>query len=435
MHHIESDSEDELPSGWEQKSTEDGNVYFINTLNNKTQWTHPRTGRKKEIPKELPYGWTKTFDEEDKVVYVQKETGTKTYVDPRLAFATDAKEHVHDFRQRFDASSTAYQILHGVDLSGKYALITGSNAGIGFETAKSLARHGCSVIFANRNMESTKEAIQKILQETKASEDDLKAVHLDLCSFESVRKCAAAVKSMFSDRLDMLILNAGIFGVPYTETVDKIEMTCQVNHLSHLYLAILLEPLLKKGSRVIFVSSESHRFASLKNVFNLQNLAFPRESYSSMMAYNNSKLYNVISAKILSEEWKKKDIYVNSLHPGNMVFTNLSKSWWLFRLAFALVRPFTKSLQQAAATTVYAATAPELQGVTGLYFNNCFYCEESAMARDKNIAHEVFALSLKMIADRVGTEDLKKYMNKFNTTQSLNKEEIANGDKKSDKKE
>ncbi|KAF9423080.1 hypothetical protein HW555_001384 [Spodoptera exigua] len=409
MHHVDSDSEDELPSGWEQKSTEDGNVYFINTLTNKTQWTHPRTGRKKEIPKELPYGWTKTFDDENKAVYVQKDTGTKTYVDPRLAFATDAKEHVHDFRQRFDASSTAYQ------------------------TAKSLARHGCSVIFANRNMESTKEAIQKILQETKASEDDLKAVHLDLCSFESVRKCATAVKSI---RLDMLILNAGIFGVPYTETEDNIEMTCQVNHLSHLYLTILLEPLLKKGSRVIFVSSESHRFASLKNVFNLQNLAFPKESYSSMMAYNNSKLYNVISAKVLSEEWKNRDIYVNSLHPGNMVFTNLSKSWWLFRLAFALVRPFTKSLQQAAATTVYAATAPELRGVTGLYFNNCFYCEESAMARDKNIAHEIFALSLKMIAARVGTDDLKKYMNKFNTTQSLSKEQNSNVDEKqSDKKE
>lgn len=83
---------------------------YSSTLNNKTQWTHPRTGRKKEIPKELPYGWTKTFDEEDRAVYVQKETGTKTYVDPRLAFATDAKEHVHDFRQRFDASSTAYQV-------------------------------------------------------------------------------------------------------------------------------------------------------------------------------------------------------------------------------------------------------------------------------------------------------------------------------------
>ncbi|KAJ8721338.1 hypothetical protein PYW07_002113 [Mythimna separata] len=435
MHNIDTDSEDELPSGWEQKSTEDGNVYFINTCTNKTQWTHPRTGRKKEIPKELPFGWTKSVDDEDKPVYIQKETGNKTYVDPRLAFATDAKEHVHDFRQRFDASSTAFQVLHGVDLSGKYALVTGSNAGIGYETAKSLARHGCNVLFANRNMESTQQAIQTIVQETKASEDDLKSIHLDLTSLQSVKKCAAAIKTVFSDHLDIVILNAGVFGLPYTETEDNIETTCQVNHVSHTYLAILLEPLLKKGSRVIFVSSESHRFADLKNVFTLQNIAMPKDAYSSMMAYNNSKLYNVITAKVLSEEWRSKGIYVNSLHPGNMVYTNLSKSWWLFRLAFFVVRPFTKSMQQAAATTVYAATAAELEGVTGLYFNNCFYCEESAMARDKNIAHELFAMTLKIVAARVGAEGLQKYLDKYTTTKPLSKDETSNESEKTATKE
>lgn len=82
----------------------------FSTCTNKTQWTHPRTGRKKVIPKELPFGWTKTVDEEEKTVYIHKDTGNKTYVDPRLAFATEEKEHVHDFRQRFDGSSTAFQV-------------------------------------------------------------------------------------------------------------------------------------------------------------------------------------------------------------------------------------------------------------------------------------------------------------------------------------
>lgn len=86
-----------------------------------------------------------------------------------------------------------------MDLSGKYALVTGSNAGIGYETAKSLARHGCNVLFANRNMESTQQAIQTIVQETKASEDDLKSIHLDLTSLQSVKKCAAAIKTVFSE--------------------------------------------------------------------------------------------------------------------------------------------------------------------------------------------------------------------------------------------
>ncbi|KAJ2950168.1 hypothetical protein O0L34_g11525 [Tuta absoluta] len=414
MHNdMESDSEDELPPGWEEKSTEDGNVYFVNTCSKKIQWTHPRTGRKKVIPQEFPFGWSKTVDEEGKTMYVNKNTGSSTYVDPRLAFAKEEKKGIYDFRQRFDSSSTAFQVLHGVDLSGKYALITGANAGIGYETAKSLARHGCNILLANRNMEATQKAMADIVKETNCNEDNLKAIQLDLSSLKSVKKCAQSVKTLFSDQLDILILNAGVFGLPYTETEDQLETTFQVNHLSHMYLALLLEPLLKKGSRVVFVSSESHRFASLKDTFSSQNMAMTEQNYSAMTAYNNSKLYNVTTAKILSEEWRNKGISVNSLHPGNMVFTNLSKSWWLYRLAFYFVRPFTKSLQQAAATTVYVSTAAELDGVTGLYFNNCFYCEESKLAQDRDIAAEVFSISLQMIHQRQGADGIHKYYTKY----------------------
>lgn len=84
-------------------------------------------------------------------------------------------------------------------MSGKYALITGSNVGIGYETAKSLARHGCNVLFANRNMESTQKALEDIVKETNASEDSLKSIHLDLSSLQSVKKCALAVKTLFSE--------------------------------------------------------------------------------------------------------------------------------------------------------------------------------------------------------------------------------------------
>ncbi|KAL4713346.1 hypothetical protein ACJJTC_006814 [Scirpophaga incertulas] len=347
-------------------------------------------------------------------MYKQKETGIETEVDPRLAFAREEKKHVHDFRQRFDGSSTAYQVLHGVDLSGKYALITGSNVGIGYETAKSLARHGCKILFANRNMESTQKAIKEIVKETNADEENLKAVHLDLASLESVKKCALSVETLFSSHLDIVILNAGVFGIPYMLTEDNYETTFQVNHLSHMYLALLLEPLLKKGSRVVFVSSESHRFAYLKDAFRNETLEVTEEQYRYVMAYNNSKLFNVITAKILSEEWKSKGISVNSVHPGNMVSSELSRSWWFFRLAFFLVRPFTKSLQQAAATTVYVATYWDLENVTGLYFNNCFYCEPSALASNKEIGAEIFRISLNMIETRMGGDLIQKYIDKYN---------------------
>lgn len=86
-----------------------------------------------------------------------------------------------------------------MDLSGKYALITGCNAGIGYETAKSLARHGCNILMANRNLEATQKAIEDIVRDTNASEDNLKYTYLDLASLESVKKCASTVKTIFSE--------------------------------------------------------------------------------------------------------------------------------------------------------------------------------------------------------------------------------------------
>lgn len=107
----DSDSEDELPPGWEERVTVDGSVFYANHLTKATQWTHPRTGKKKKVSGELPFGWERCIDKETgKVVYVDHENKRTTYTDPRLAFAVEEKEHVHDFRQRFDASSTALQV-------------------------------------------------------------------------------------------------------------------------------------------------------------------------------------------------------------------------------------------------------------------------------------------------------------------------------------
>lgn len=420
----DSDSEDELPACWEERATQDGNVYFINHITKATQWTHPRTGRKKVVPLELPYGWSKIIDENSgKEVFIDNETGKKSIVDPRLAFATDEKRFQDDIRQRFDSASTALQILHGRDLSGKLAIVTGANAGIGLETAKSLLRHGCKVIFACRNVVAAQEAIDNIGKEHKASKENSSIIHLNLTSLNSVKNFVNTVKEDVTRQIDILILNAAVFGLPYTETEDKMETTFQVNHLSHFYLAILLEPLLASKSRVIFVSSESHRFSSFKNSFSEGSLSPKQDKYSAMTAYNNSKLFNILGARYLSEYWRLKNISVHSLHPGNMVYTNLCKSWWLYKLAFQFVRPFTKSLQQAASTTIYCAVAPELEGTTGLYFNNCYRCDESLIAKDYEMAENVAYLCLKMIESRMGQDGIETHL------QKLNKQEKTKADK------
>ena len=141
---------------------------------------------------DLPYGWTKKENEDGTVVFIETASGKETGTDPRLAFAREPKDSLYDFKQRFDGSSTAMQVTHGVDLSAKTALITGANAGIGFETARTLALHGCEVIFACRSKELTEAAIRRITDEK--PEAKCSFAHLDLISLESVKHCANELK-------------------------------------------------------------------------------------------------------------------------------------------------------------------------------------------------------------------------------------------------
>lgn len=393
----DSDSEDELPPGWEERATADGCVYYVNHNTKGTQWNHPRTGKRKKVSGELPFGWERIVDESGQVMFVDHITKTVTYTDPRLAFAVEEKEFPMDIRQRFDASSTALHVLHGRDLSGKIAVVTGSNTGIGFETARSLAFHGCLVVLACRSTELADEAAKKIQDERPESKTDVMEVHLD--KLQSVKTFAENFANKYG-KLDILILNAGVFGIPHSKTEDGYETLFQVNYLSQAYLTILLEDCLTRAvpSRVVFVSSESHRYSNLaQDNIREETLSPSAENYWSMMAYNNSKLLNIVFAGKLSEKWAKKGIAVFSLHPGNMISTSISRYWWPYRVLFALVRPFTKSLQQGASTTVYCATAIELESVTGLYFNNCCRTEPKKTAVDPAFGDKVWRLTKELL--------------------------------------
>lgn len=190
---------------------------------------------------------------------METKSGKRTYIDPRLAFAQENFPHnIGQVRQRFDASTTALQVLHGRDLTGKVAVITGANSGIGFETARSLALHGCEIYFACRSEGTTAEAVARIRAEKPTAADRCHFVSLDLASLRSVVECARQIK-LKTTHIDMLILNAGVFALPHTLTEDGLETTFQVSHLSHFYLTLLLEDCLNHTSRVVILSSESHR--------------------------------------------------------------------------------------------------------------------------------------------------------------------------------
>ncbi|KAK0083566.1 hypothetical protein PV325_002948 [Microctonus aethiopoides] len=401
----DSDSEDELPPGWEERATLDGNVYYVNHYTKGSQWTHPRTGRKKLVEGELPSGWEKCVGDDGKIVYVDHAHRTTTYTDPRLAFATEYRETSQPLRQRFDGSSSALSVLHGRDLRGKIALVTGANTGIGFETAKSLAFHGCTVIMACRSIQKADEAIKKIKSQRGNVSCDI--LQLDLSSLHSVRTAAEKIKQKYQV-LHILILNAGVFGLPYSLTEDGYETTFQVNYLSHYYLTLLLEHPLRSCSnaRVVVVASESHRFSSIQTPEDIHpmTLSPPEFKFWSMGAYNDSKLFNILFAQELARRWPTVSVF--SCHPGNMVSSDLSRYSWMYRMLFAVVRPFTKSLQQAASTSIYCATVPELQGATGVYFNNCFRCEPSNAALNPSLASRLWNVSQEMIINIVKRDKL-----------------------------
>lgn len=414
----DSDSEDELPPGWEERVTADGCVYYVNHATEGTQWTHPRTGVKKQVSGDLPLGWEKSVAEDGKIIFHNIDTGVKTYTDPRIVFAKEEKENPMDIRQKYDHSTKALQILHGRDLSNYTAIVTGANTGIGFETARSLALHGCRVILACRNVDKAKAAIDRIVAQKSSAQ--CFAMELDLASLKSVAKFAQDYERKFRS-LNILICNAGVFGLGYSTTEDGFETSFQVNHLAHFFLTRRLETALIRGAklfaRVVIVSSESHRHSFItRDTLSRSTLSVDSYSrYWAMAVYNNTKLCNVLFGEKLATLWFRYKIAVFILHPGNLISTDISRHWWPYRLLFSLVRPFTKSLEQGAATSVYCATSLDLcLQVSGSYFNNCCRCPPSKAAQDEVLANQLWALSEEMVGavtrrweQETGSEDVK----------------------------
>lgn len=272
------------------------------------------------------------------------ETNRTTYTDPRLAFAVECNRNENDLRQKFDSSATALQVLHGENLNDKIAIVTGANSGIGYETARSLALHGCHVVMACRDMKTANQAIDKIRKERPNAK--LSTLECDLSKLRSVKQFTDEFLSL-NLPLHILILNAGVFSLPEHFTEDNIELTFQVNHLAQHYLAERLRDRLieSQPSRVVVVSSESHRFSQLnKTNLTAERFTKPSRFFIPMIAYNDSKLCNLLFVHQFNLRYRNYGVTVNGCHPGNMISSNLSRNWWFYRLLFFFVRPFTKSL-------------------------------------------------------------------------------------------
>ena len=281
-------------------------------------------------------------------------------------------------------------------LDGKTAIITGSNTGIGKETALDLARRGARVIMACRNLEKANAALKEIVE--KSGNDNIVVKHLDLASLKSVREFADDINRN-EDRLDILTNNAGIFGLQtLTKTEDGLEMTMAVNHFGHFLLTNLLLELLKKSapSRVVIVSAMGHWLATKTGL--LENMRVAKYSYSFLNVYQESKLANILFARELARRLQGMNVTANSLHPG-VIATEIARNLptWIQVISAPIWPYFSKTPEQGAQTTIHLAVSEELEATSGLYFSNCQESPASETAQDDETAMKIWELSAKLV--------------------------------------
>uniref|UniRef100_A0A803PJD5 Short-chain dehydrogenase TIC 32, chloroplastic n=2 Tax=Cannabis sativa TaxID=3483 RepID=A0A803PJD5_CANSA len=255
----------------------------------------------------------------------------------------------------FSSSSTAEEVTQGIDGTGLTAIITGASSGIGTETTRVLALRGVHVIMAVRNMAAGRDVKEAIVKEIPTAKVD--AMELDLSSFSSIRKFASDFKSS-NLPLNILINNAGVMATPFMLSKDNIELQFATNHLGHFLLTNLLLETMKKTSkqsekegRIVNVSSMAHRFPYSEGIrFDKIN---DKLGYSSIAAYGQSKLANVLHANELSRRLKEENVNItaNSLHPG-AILTNLFRfSGIIDGLAKSVGRLVLKNVQQQLRVT------------------------------------------------------------------------------------
>jgi NAD(P)-dependent dehydrogenase (short-subunit alcohol dehydrogenase family) len=297
----------------------------------------------------------------------------------------------------FGFESTAAEVVAGIDLTGKRAIVTGGASGIGVETARALADAGAEVTIAVRNLDAGR----------KIEARNIKAAYLDLADLDSIAAFVKEVKG-WDGPLHILVNNAGTMASPEAHTPEGWEMQFATNHLGHFALATGLHPALRAagGARVVSVSSSAHQRSPV--VFD--DIHFARRPYEPWAAYGQSKTANVLFAVEATRRWADDGILINALHPGG-IRTNLQRyvsDEELNRLR-GNNSPAWKTPEQGAATSVLAAASPLLDGVSGRYLEDCNVAEPhqpgtrrgvAAYALDPEAAARLWTVSEEMLVTK-----------------------------------
>ena len=273
----------------------------------------------------------------------------------------------------------------------KRVLITGASSGIGRATAIGLAQRGASVLLTGRNPERCDEALAAVRA---AGGTDARMFQSDFSRLDSVRELAESIRQ-HTERLDVLINNAAVVVMRRTLTANGYEMIFAVNHLAPFLLTGLLLPLLNPGARIVNVASDAHRWGAL-DFDDLHN----ERSYIALRVYGQSKTANILWNVELARRLDGSGVTANSLHPG-AIRSNLGGGQGfaadLLRYIWAL---FMKSPEQGAATSIYLAESPDVEGVSGSYFANCREKQPAAHAVDGPTAGRLWEVSETLVGFR-----------------------------------
>jgi NAD(P)-dependent dehydrogenase (short-subunit alcohol dehydrogenase family) len=314
----------------------------------------------------------------------------------------------------FGAESTTDEVLAGINLAGKRVLVTGVSAGLGVETARTLAAHGALVVGAARDLEKARGATE-VVREQAANGGALELVELDLASLASVRACADRLVAA-GKPFDVVIANAGVMATPKGKTADGFETQFGTNHLGHFVLVNRIASLLHSGSRLVNLSSSGHRFSDV----NLDDPNFEHTPYTEFGAYGRSKTANILFAVEFDRRHKARGIRATAVHPGGIqtelgrymtteVRDNLIQS--INENAPAGAPAFQwKTIPQGAATTVWSGFVAPADLVGGQFCEDCHVAKivEGAELRsgvrsyalDPQHAKALWAKSEEMVGER-----------------------------------
>jgi NAD(P)-dependent dehydrogenase (short-subunit alcohol dehydrogenase family) len=279
--------------------------------------------------------------------------------------------------KQLGATSTTEDVLSTANLHGKRILVTGVSAGLGVETARSLAAHGAEVVGAARDLAKAEAATAQVRKDAAAGGGKFELVALDLGNLASVRACAEGLLKK-GDPFDVIIANAGVMATPFGHTADGFETQFGTNHLGHFVLVNRIAPLLRAGGRLVNLASAGHRFSNV----DVHDPNFEHTPYEPFLAYGRSKTANILFAVAFDRRHRERSVRAAAVHPG-VIQTELGRfmdpihmqamiDQMSSQLAAEGKENFQwKTIPQGAATSVWAGVVAAADEVGGHYCENC----------------------------------------------------------------